>query len=76
MICRGDNGHWQPNYSSVLGDLSTGAISNIYYPASNRNGAALTFENGLLSALEDGLGNVVQEFLLRHLSPGLPPAKP
>ncbi len=76
VICRGDSGHWQPNYSSVLGDLSTGAISNIYYPASNRNGAALTFENGLLSALEDGLGNVVQEFLLRHLSPGLPPAKP
>ena len=72
VICRGDNGKLQPNYSGILGDLSTGALSNLYYPAANRNGAALTFENGLLDILNDGLGNVVQEFLLKHLTPHAP----
>ena len=38
VICKGDNGHWQPNYSSVLGSLAAGGLSNLYYPASNRNG--------------------------------------
>jgi len=36
FICRGDNGHLQPNYSSLGGYLASGAIANAYYPASNR----------------------------------------
>src|SRR5580698_1183712 len=40
VICKGDNGRWQPNYSNVLGNLAAAGISNAYYPASNRNGAA------------------------------------
>ena len=39
VICRGDNGRWQPNYSNVAGNLISAGISNLYYPASNRNGA-------------------------------------
>ena len=42
VICRGDDGRSQPAFASVLGDLSAGAISNLYYPASNRNGPGLT----------------------------------
>ena len=79
VIARGDNGKWQPAYASVLGDLGAGAVSNLYYPASDRHGAALTFENGLLSVGLDGVGNVIQEFLLRHLTrkpPTYPPAVP
>lgn len=72
VICKGDNGKWQPNYSSVIGDITSGAISNIYYPASSRNGAALIIENGLLSAAEDGIGNLVQEFVFRHFTPNVP----
>jgi len=72
VIAKGDNGKWQPAYASVLGDFAAGAISNIYYPAGSRNGAALTFENGGLSVLFDGAGNVVQEFLLKHLTPKVP----
>ncbi len=68
VIARGDNGKWQPAYASILGDLGAGAISNIYYPAANRQGASLTVENGLLSIASDGVNNVVQEFLLRHLT--------
>ena len=72
VIAKGDNGKWQPAYASLLGDFAAGAISNIYYPASDRNGAKLTFENGGLSVLSDGISNVVQEFLLKHLTPGAP----
>ena len=32
VICRGDNGRWQPNYSNVLGNLASAGISNVYYP--------------------------------------------
>src|SRR5207245_3628132 len=42
FICRGDNGHMQPNYSSIGGDLASAALSNPYYPPSNR-GAGLVF---------------------------------
>lgn len=69
VIAKGDNGTWQPAYASVLGDFGAGALSNLYYPASNRQGAGLTFENGLLNLVGNGIGNVFQEFLLRHMTP-------
>jgi hypothetical protein len=71
FICRGDNGKWQPNYSSVLGDIATGAVSNTYYPASNRNGAAETIEIGLINAAEDGFSNILEEFVFKHISTGV-----
>src|SRR5882757_7062401 len=48
VICKGDNGNWQPNYSSILGNLAAGAISNLYYPEKDRDGVALTFEGGAI----------------------------
>lgn len=71
VIARGDNGRWQPAYASVLGDFSSGAISNLYYPASNRDGAALTIENGFLAVASDALGNLLQEFVLKKISSGV-----
>jgi hypothetical protein len=32
IIAKGDNGHLQPNYSSLGGDLASAGISNVYYP--------------------------------------------
>jgi hypothetical protein len=72
VICRGDNGKWQPNYSGVLGDLTAGAASNLYYPANDRTGASLTIENGLLSVAFDGVGNLLQEFVFHHFTTGKP----
>lgn len=74
VIARGDNGRWQPAYASLLGDFASGAISNIYYPASNRTGATVTVENGFLGIAFNSLGNVVQEFVLRKFTPGSKPA--
>ena len=68
VICKGDNGHWQPNYSNVLGSLTAGAISNLYYPASDRNGARLTFENTLIGLAGSAGSAVAEEFLLRKLT--------
>ena len=69
VICKGDNGHWQPNYSNMLGGLAAGALSNVYYPASNRNGVGLTFENALIGIGGSAVGAVFQEFLVRKLTP-------
>jgi hypothetical protein len=69
FICRGDNGHLQPNFSSIGGDLASAALSNAYYPASNR-GAGLVFENLLVSTGERMLSSLAQEFILHRLSKG------
>ena len=68
VITRGDNGHDQPNFSGILGDLSAGAISNIYYPASDRQGATLFLENGLLGIAGDAMNDIVQEFIFNHVT--------
>lgn len=67
FICKGDNGHLQPNYSSIGGDLASSALSNLYYPSSNR-GAGLVFENLLISTGQRMLSSVVQEFVLHKLT--------
>jgi hypothetical protein len=79
VVCRGDNGHWQTNYSNILGNLAAGGISNLYYPAEDRNGAALTLENGLIGLGATGAANVFQEFFVRKFTRGVTnrdPAKP
>jgi|HubBroStandDraft_6_1064221.scaffolds.fasta_scaffold05301_3 hypothetical protein len=69
VICKGDNGRWQPNYSNMLGSLAAGGISNLYYPASDRNGVGLTFENALIGIGGSAASAVVQEFFLRKITP-------
>jgi hypothetical protein len=67
LICKGDNGKWEPNYSNVGGDLAAGAISNIYYPRANR-GAGIVFENALVAAGGRMANGLVQEFILRRFT--------
>lgn len=69
FICKGDNGRSQPNFSSVGGDLAASAISNLYYPESSR-GMGLVFDNFLLTTSGRMVNSVIQEFLLRRLTPG------
>ena len=68
VVTRGDNGRTQPNWSGVLGDLSAGAISNIYYAPEDRNGARLTIINGVLGVGGDAVNGIFQEFFLRMLT--------
>ena len=67
FICRGDNGKLQPNYSSLGGDLGSAALSNLYYPASNR-GAGLVFSNFFLTTGERMLSSVLQEFVIGKIT--------
>jgi hypothetical protein len=67
-VCRGDNGKRQPNYSSLLGDLTSGAISNLYYPDSDR-GAELLFQGFLITTGVRTVDSLVQEFILRKFTP-------
>ena len=76
VICKGDNGHWQADYSAILGSLASGGISNLYYPASDRNGAGLMFENALIGIGANAAANLLQEFLIRKLTPNLPNTAP
>jgi hypothetical protein len=64
VICKGDNQKLQPNYSSILGDLAAGGISNLYIPERDRHGAALTFENAGISLATSAAIGVLQEFVL------------
>jgi len=67
FVCRGDNGRRQFNYSSIGGDLGSAALSNFYYPPSNR-GAGLVFENLALTTGERMVSSLVQEFILHRLT--------
>ena len=68
VLCKGDNGHWQFNYSAIGGGLAAGAISNFYYPAKDRDGAASTFIETAIGIAENAAGNIAQEFLFRRLT--------
>lgn len=67
VMIRGDNGHQQPNYSHILGSLTGGAISNLYYPPGDR-GTSLVFSNTLIDIGGSAAENLVREFLLKHLT--------
>ena len=69
VICKGDNGHWQANYSGIMGSLAAGGISNLYYPSRDREGAELTFENAGIGIGTSAVSNLFQEFFIRKLTP-------
>ncbi len=73
VICKGDNGHWQPNYSNLMGNLASAGISNLYYPSTNRNSAQLTIDNWLIGTASGAVGALFQEFLVKKLSRGVQP---
>jgi hypothetical protein len=68
FVCRGDNGKPQVNFSSLGGDFASSALSNTYYPNSNR-GSGLVFGNFAIGTAERMLSGVIQEFVLRKLTP-------
>jgi hypothetical protein len=71
VICKGDNMRWQPNYSNVAGAFASAGISYLYYPESDRNGAGLVVQNSLIRLGEFAFEGVLQEFVIRRLTPRL-----
>ena len=67
FVAKGDNEKWQPNYSSLGGDLASSAIANLYYPTSNR-GVGLVFGNFVIGTAERIGASLAQEFLLSRFT--------
>ncbi len=76
VICKGDNGHWQANYSAIIGGLAAGGISNLYYPEKDRQGAELTFQNALIGIGATAAANVLQEFVIKRFTSNTPRSDP
>lgn len=71
VMTRDDEGRWRPNYSNVIGNFSAAAISNLYYPASDR-GASLVVFNGLADTAGDAAENLIREFVLKKFTTHIP----
>jgi hypothetical protein len=59
--------------------LAAGGISNLYYPAADRDGLGLTFENAGIGIGGTAVANLFQEFIVKKLTPKAPsqdPSKP
>ena len=72
VVRKSDNGHWQPDYSGIGGGLAAGGISTLYYPKTDRGPAQLMFENTLIGIGSTAAANLLQEFLIRKLTPHAP----
>jgi hypothetical protein len=71
FVTRSDSGRTEPNYSYLLGDTSAAALSNLYYPQANR-GAHLVFTNAAVGLAGRVSGNLLREFLPKHLTTNAP----
>ena len=71
VIARSDKGRWEPNYSRVLGHFTAAAISNLYYPASDRGGSLVVL-NGLAGIGGDAVSNLIREFVLKRFTSHVP----
>jgi carboxypeptidase family protein len=67
FVCKGDNGKWQPNYSSMGGDLTSAALANAYYPKADR-GAGLVLTSFAIDTGARVAASLAQEFLLRRFT--------
>jgi hypothetical protein len=66
--CKRDNGGWGPNYANVVGNLIGAAISDTYYPPSERT-VGNTISNGFTVSAEGIVGAEIIEFwpdIVRH----------
>jgi hypothetical protein len=71
FVARSDSGHLMPNYSYLLGDLCSGGISNLYYPAPSRS-ASLVFTNAAIGIAGRAGQNLLREFLLQRITKHVP----
>ncbi len=63
FMCKGDNGNWQPNYSTWGGSLISSSISLAYYPSADRNARHVFGNFGIGMGLHVA-GGLAQEFIL------------
>jgi hypothetical protein len=67
VMCKGDNGHWQPNYSNVVGSFAGAGLQALYLPANDRRGSGFIVSSALIRLGETSLSGVLQEFVFSKL---------
>ena len=72
VICKGDNGHWQPNYSNVIGSFAGAGLQALYLPANDRRGSGFVVSSAVMRLGETSLVGVLQEFVFSKLTPNRP----
>jgi len=69
VICKGDNGRWQPNYSNIAGSFGGAGLEALYLPANDRRGSGFIVSAAMIRLGETSLAGVLQEFVLPKLTP-------
>lgn len=68
VICRGDNGKEQFCYSRLISQFGGGALTNLYYPASDRDSAGTVVQNAAIGIGAEALANLFQEFAAKKIT--------
>jgi hypothetical protein len=71
IITRSDSGKPMPNYSYFLGDIGSGALSNLYYPHADR-GIGLVFTNAAIGIAGKAGGTIIREFFSKRITTNVP----
>jgi hypothetical protein len=71
IITRRDSGKPMPNYSYFLGDIGSGALSNLYYPHADR-GMGLVFTNAAIGIAGKAGGTIIREFFSKRITTNVP----
>jgi len=66
ILCKGDNGRWQVNYSNIAGSFGGATVSSTFYPTNNRG--LFVLSNGFIRMGESSLAGAVQEFVVTKIS--------
>ena len=67
VVARSDSGRTIPNYSYLLGDIGSGALSNLYYPHADR-GVGLVFTNAAIGIAGRAIQGIIEEFVFPRLT--------
>jgi hypothetical protein len=71
IITRSDSGKPMPNCSYFLGDIGSGALSNLYYPHADR-GIGLVFTNAAIGIAGKAGGTIIREFFSKRITTNVP----
>lgn len=71
FVTRSDSGKTMPNYSYLLGTITSGALSNAYYPHADR-GVGLVFTNAAIGIGGHAFQAVIEEFVSKKITKNAP----
>lgn len=71
VVCRGDDGQLEPNYSYIAGSFAAAGLSNFYRAPEDRR-TGLTLRNGLVILGGGAAVNVLRELFSKKLTQNVP----